>query len=164
MNAGAAPPPPVAQAPVVGGSGRRFRGARSGQRGATTVEAVLLLGLFFLLVLGLADVCRYFLYQYGLATLSSEASRLVMVRIMSGTSYNSVSGTCTTNSAIAQTVASSAPFLDVSQLRLCVTVNTNTTVSPATTVVSISVSYPFQFILKVIGDRMTLTSAAGVQF
>ena len=164
MNAGAAARARAAKGAVARRGMRRSVGTRCSQRGATTVEAILLLGLFFLLVLGLADVSRYFLYQYGLATLSSEASRLVMVQIMGGTSYNNISGTCSTNSTIAQNVASSAPFLDISKLTLCLTVGTNTAVSPATTIVSISVSYPFQFILKVIGDRMTLTSAAGVQF
>jgi Flp pilus assembly protein TadG len=130
---------------------------RLDRRGITSLEFALVAVVFFLLLFGAMDLSRYFLTWHGLNTLASEAARAWMVN--NGSTYSCGHPT----SGRAATVAGSAPFLDPSQLTLCVTVNQTTSSGVVTsTSVNVTASYPFSFMIPPLSAANGTLSAATV--
>jgi Flp pilus assembly protein TadG len=141
----------------LGSRRRRGTAARDwhlGSAGLTTLDFVLVSGVFFLLLFGAMDVARYFLTWHGLNTIVSEAARASMINNWTYSCGHPTAGT-------AATIASSAPFLDTSQLQLCVT----SSVSSGQTTVSVTASYPFSFMISLLsGADGTLTASTALTY
>ena len=142
---------------------KRVRSSRRRRRGSASLEFALIALPFFLLLFGITDMGRYLLFSHGVNAISSEAARYMMVQIMAGSSFTNG---CQTSSSVAAQVASAAPYLDQVQLTFCTTTSTITPAggTPATKV-TVTASYPFQFMLPAAwGGNPTLRGAAGVEF
>jgi Flp pilus assembly protein TadG len=133
------------------------------RRGSASLEFALIAVPFFLLLFGIGDMARYLLFSHGVNTITSEATRYMMVQIMAGSSFTNG---CQKSSSIAAHVASAAPYLDQTQLTFC---TTTTTITPSNgtpaTKITVTASYPFQFMFPAAwGGNPTLQGAAGVEF
>lgn len=103
-----------------------------GCSGTVALEFGLVGGLFFLLVLAVMDLGRFYLTVHSLHTVVGAAMRAAIV--------NPALSGCT---APAAQVAAQAPFLEASQLTLCVT----QALSSGVTTITVNASYNFAFVL-----------------
>ncbi len=102
------------------------------RRGSAALEFGLVAPVFLLLVLGVADLGRFCLTLHSLHTVLGDAARAAIVD-------PSLDG-C---SAPAALVAAHAPFLQASQLTLCVAQS----VASGITTITVNASYSFNFLL-----------------
>jgi len=130
------------------------------RKGLTTLETALVLVVFFTLLFGVMDLARYFLTWHGLNTVVSEAAREAMILEPSSPwTYACANPT----SGPAATAAASAPFLNTSNLTLCVTTNTTTGTCPQggqCITISVTASYPFSFMIAPLSAANGTLSAA----
>lgn len=111
-----------------------------GRSGTVGLQFALVAIPFVLLLLAGMDLGRYFITEHSLRTLVSEAVRATLV-----TCYGS-SGTCNLPSANKTTVAAQAPFLNSGSITW-VTANQSAPNSNGERTISVTVSYPFIFVL-----------------
>ena len=95
---------------------------------------------FVLLLLAGMDLGRYFITQHSLRTLVSEAVRATMITCYGNTSL------CNLPSANETTVAAQAPFLNSGSITW-VTANQSAPDANGVRTISVTVSYPFIFVL-----------------
>lgn len=123
---------------------------RLGHSGTAAVEFGLVGGIFFLLVLGVMDLGRYYLTLHSLHTVLGDATRTALVDPSFGGCPASVTE-----------VAAGAPFLQPAALSLCVT----RSVSSGLNTITVTASYPFSFILpNWVGSSGTLTDTTTVSY
>src|SRR5215472_1173139 len=124
---------------------KRVRSSRRRRRGSASLEFALIALPFFLLLFGITDMGRYLLFSHGVNAISSEAARYMMVQIMANP--RPTNKVCNTSSSVAAQVASAAPYLDQTQLRLTICTTPFSPPAGGTPAINVTVtaSYPFQF-------------------
>ena len=114
-----------------------------GRSGTTSLQFALVAVPFVFLLMAGMDLGRYFITQHSLRTLVSEAVRATLVSC-----YGSASA-CNLPSASETTVAAKVPFLTSGSITWVTASQTAPNASTGVRTISVSVSYPFTFILPV---------------